>query len=74
MSILDKTRRTWVAILLSASFACLLWVEPLAAQVTGGSLRPYWHIFIAYAVAWICVLAWLIHIARRLRRVTEDGA
>ena len=67
------TRR---AVLAFAVIGSLLFVAPLAAQQgpTGGSLRPYWHIFIAYAVAWVFVVAWLVHIARRLRRVTEDGS
>jgi CcmD family protein len=35
---------------------------PLAEQ----SLRPYWHVFIAYAVAILAVLGWVISMARRL--------
>lgn len=39
-------------------------------QALGGqSLRPYWHVFIAYALAWILVFGWLFSIARRLSRV-----
>ena len=33
--------------------------------------RPYWHVFIAYAIAWVLVFGWLIAIGRRLRRVEE---
>ena len=39
--------------------------QPLGAQ----SLRPYWHVFIAYALAWILVFGWLVSVARRLARV-----
>ena len=37
--------------------------------------RPYWHVFIAYAVAWIVIGGWVISIARRLARVERrlDG-
>ena len=43
----------------------------LAAQELGGgmgaqSLRPYWHVFIAYAVAILIVLGWVVSLARRL--------
>jgi len=33
--------------------------------------RPYWHVFAAYAVAWVLVFGWVISMARRLRRVEE---
>lgn len=42
--------------------------ERLAAQ----SLRPYWHVFIAYALAWVLVFGWVVSIARRLGRVQRD--
>jgi len=35
------------------------------------SLRPYWHVFIAYAIAIALVLGWVISIGRRLRDVEE---
>lgn len=35
------------------------------------SLRGYTHMFIAYAIAWIMVLGWVISIARRLGRVEK---
>lgn len=33
------------------------------------SLRPYAHVFIAYALAWLLVIGWTWSIARRLGRV-----
>jgi CcmD family protein len=30
------------------------------------SLRPYWHVFIAYAIAIVLVMGWAISIGRRL--------
>lgn len=52
----------------------------LAAQEISGlppstmgaqSLRPYWHVFIAYAIAIVMVLGWVISIGRRLKNVEE---
>lgn len=49
----------------------------LAAQELPGNtlatqtLRPYWHVFIAYAIAIVLVLGWVISIGRRLRDVEE---
>lgn len=49
----------------------------LAAQeLPGGamasqSLRPYWHVFIAYAIAIALVLGWVLSIGRRLKDVEE---
>jgi CcmD family protein len=40
----------------------------LSRQTLG---RPYWHVFIAYAIAWVLVFGWLIAMVRRLRRVEE---
>ena len=39
------------------------------------SLRPYVHIFLAYAAAWILILFWVWRIWRGFRRLdsTEDG-
>lgn len=33
------------------------------------NLRGYTHMFIAYAIAWVIVVGWVISIARRLGRV-----
>ena len=33
------------------------------------SLRAYWHVFIAYAIAIGLVLGWVVSIARRLSRI-----
>ena len=60
---------------LVAVLALLLAAVPVSAQATGAqgapSLRPYWHVFIAYAIAIVLVLAWVISISRRLRQVEE---
>ena len=51
----------------------LLGALPLAAQAEGlreQTLgRPYWHVFLAYAITLVLILGWVVSIARRLRRV-----
>lgn len=69
--------------LLRATFACMvalgLRVGLAAAQEMPGlgapsalaqqSLRPYWHVFIAYAIVILLVAGWAGSIARRLGEV-----
>lgn len=55
------TRGSAVALLAVALFASPVW-----AQATPTGLRPYWHVFIAYAIAIVLIMAWAISIARRL--------
>ncbi|NIP59606.1 MAG: CcmD family protein [Gemmatimonadetes bacterium] len=43
-----------------------------AGEVARQSLRPYAHVFIAYALAWVLVLGWVVSIGRRLGRVEEE--
>ena len=40
--------------------------------IAGQNLRGYTHMFIAYAIAWILVLGWVISIARRLGQVQRS--
>ena len=39
---------------------------PQASALGQQSLKPYWHVFIAYAIAVALILAWVVSIARRL--------
>lgn len=56
----------WAFVLLLLLAAAL----PVAGQQgTPPSLRPYWHVFAAYAVAWALVLGWVLLIARRVARL-----
>lgn len=74
----DMRRLLWVlagATLLAALAVCLP-TDALAqaAQAAPGpprEMRQFWHVFIAYAVAWILVFVWILSILRRLRRVDE---
>lgn len=43
--------------------------ETLGQQTLG---RPYWHVFIAYAIAWILIFGWIVSIARRLGKVEKS--
>lgn len=51
---------------LAAATPVLAQAEALREQGLG---RAYWHVFIAYAIAILLILGWVISIARRLRRV-----
>ena len=55
-------------------------VAAVAAQETPGlppgalaeqSLRPYWHVFIAYAIVIVAVMVWAGSIAKRLSYVED---
>jgi CcmD family protein len=35
------------------------------------SLRGYTHMFIAYAIAWLLIVGWVVAIARRLGRIEK---
>lgn len=67
--------RVWKCVLPAVVATALFVVLPpgeLLAQGGGPpSFRPFWHVFVAYAIAWLLVLGWLISIARRLGRVEE---
>ena len=59
----------------------LLTTAVVAAQETTGlpgdsglseqSLRPYWHVFIAYTIVIVLIGGWAVSIARRLRAVED---
>lgn len=65
----------WVSGVVLAWSASLTLALPLSAQAeqlreqTLG--RAYWHVFLAYAIALLLVLGWIVSIARRLRRVED---
>ncbi|TVP58863.1 MAG: CcmD family protein [Gemmatimonadales bacterium] len=53
----------------------LLMPEALAAQGAGTAqarqMRHFWHVFAAYAIAWLLLFGWAVSIARRIRKVEE---
>lgn len=65
-------------VLLAALAASLATSAPLVAQVgtdalAQQSLRPYWYVFIAYALAWLLLLGWMLSIGRRMRGLDDAG-
>lgn len=42
------------------------------ASLASQSMRPYAHVFWAYALAWALVLGWVVSIGRRWSRVEDD--
>jgi CcmD family protein len=44
-------------------------VQSDATTLGAQNLRPYWHVFVAYTIAWLLVFGWLFSVARRLTRI-----
>jgi len=66
--------RPALALLLNAVLAVGLAAQesPFAqAQLGQQSLRPFWHVYIAYAIVIVLIGAWAVSIARRLRSVED---
>jgi len=61
-----KTFGLVLAPALAAAGPLVAQAEELGRQSLG---RPYWHVFLAYAIAWVLVFGWVVAIARRLGRV-----
>ena len=63
-----RWKTVWLAFALMALIPAALSAQgaPLASQTLG---RGYWHVFIAYAIAWLLVGGWLISVTRRLARL-----
>lgn len=65
-------------VLVAALAASPAFSAPLIAQVgtevlAQQSLRPYWYVFIAYALAWLLLLGWMFSIGRRMRGLEKGG-
>ena len=66
----------WFALLLPilALLPSLLQAQsglPDPESIAGQNLQGYTHVFIAYSIAWVLILGWVISIARRLGRVEK---
>jgi CcmD family protein len=65
----------FAAIALLAVATAPAWAQQATGLPSSGmaqqSLRPYWHVFIAYAVTIVLVLGWVVSISRRLKDVEE---
>lgn len=54
----------------------LLCALDVAGQTPGAdlgaqNLRPYWHVFAAFAIAWLLIGGWIISISRRLSKLEK---
>ena len=63
-------------LLAALAMAVLLCSVPIdliaqAPEATRLEMRHFWHVFIAYAVAWVILFAWIVSILRRFRRLEE---
>lgn len=73
------TLRLRTAIVLLAVLAALLASPALVVAQVGTealaqqSLRPYWYVFVAYSLAWLLLMGWIVSIGRRLRRLEKAG-
>ena len=68
--------RTVISSLVASSLVALASATGVAAQElgiqsAGQSLRPYWHVFVAYAIAIVLVMVWAGSIAKRLGDVED---
>ncbi len=46
-------------------------VPTQGSQLAEQNLRPYWHVFAAYALVIVMIGGWVISIARRLRAIED---
>lgn len=82
---MTRNRRTTTmrALLILAGLVALGWIlDPGGVAAQGGpgqagglarqSLRPYGHVFVAYALAWALVLGWVVSLGRRWSQVEEE--
>ena len=71
------TRRTlWLLAILAILLGFPVMVAaqsglPEAGSLGAQSLRGYYHVFIAYFIAWAIIFGWIVSIARRLGRVQK---
>lgn len=59
--------------LLCALQMALLAPEPILAQASASDpFRPYLHVFIAYALGWLLVAAWILRIGQKLGALSRE--
>lgn len=73
MPLLNRILRPVSAmLLLLTSTALRLSAQTMPGEVVASqSLRAYHFVFVAYALAWILVLGWVVTVARRLARLAR---
>ena len=71
------TIRALLTALLFALATTAAWAQetmpglPQPSELAAQSLRPYWHVFTAYAIVIVLVMGWVVSISKRLREVEE---
>ena len=76
MSKLTRITAAASALVLSATLAVAVSAQEIAglgspSDLAQQSLRPYWHVFIAYAIAIALVMVWAGSIAKRLSELED---
>ena len=69
MTTMKKLCIVWLPLLALLIVATELVGQETASRMATQSLKPYWHVFIAYAIAIVMVFGWVVSIARRLARI-----
>lgn len=71
---MSSTIRGTLTVALAAGAVLLLPLDAWAQETGLGTqtLRGHWHVFIAYAVAWVLVFGWLVSVFRRMGRLDRD--
>jgi len=62
----------FASVLLLLVLPQISWAQGMSDAIAGQNLRGYTHMFIAYAIAWLVVVGWIISIARRLGRLEKE--
>jgi len=62
---------TFLLVIVTASIAQEVPGLPEPSALAQQSLRPYWHVFAAYAIVILLIGGWAFSIARRLKGVEE---
>jgi CcmD family protein len=60
-----------IAVMAAAAVAQESAGMPQAGRLAEQNLRPYWHVFAAYALVILLIGGWAVSIARRLRAIEE---
>lgn len=69
-----RSARTLAAATVLSLVVTLVVAMPAVAQgpaAANPEMRHFWHVFIAYAIAWVLVFVWVVSIVKRLKKVEE---
>lgn len=60
-----------IALLLTLTLPELVAAQQVNPVAASPQMRHFWHVFAAYAIAWILIFGWAVAIFRRLKRVED---